>query len=84
MEKTTTILGRSTINTDPLEVSGEVDSEEEETKTFDHAPFEGVCIQTGDLFLGLAVRACHRSSENLFHCAILVKCYNISCIRFAS
>ena len=47
------------VQADALEIPGEVDSEQEEADTFDHAPLHGVRVEVGHLLLQLRYTSSH-------------------------
>ena len=55
--------GGGGVQADPLEVSGEVNPEQEQTHALDHAPLGGVRVEAAHLLLGPVNKAGHVCSE---------------------
>ena len=55
--------GGGGVEADPLEVSGEVNPEQEQTHALDHAPLLGVRVEAAHLLLGPVNKAGHVCSE---------------------
>lgn len=51
--------GGGAVQADPLEVSGEVNPEQEQAHALDRAPPEGVRVEAAHLLLGSVNKACH-------------------------